>query len=145
MTKNGLPAVFSMHQLRQRRRALAVAVERIRNQLAHVLVGERRKDDLLHERSGVSDRIERAHQRMGGRDFVVPVGADQQHVPHIRLRQQVFEQIERGRIEPLQIVEEQGQRMLRPRRTQRGSAGRPVGSVVARPAAAAQGLAPARR
>ena len=48
------------------------------------------------------------------RDFVVPVGADQQQVPHIRLGQQVLEQIERRRIEPLQIVEEQGQRMLRP-------------------------------
>ena len=51
---------------------------------------------------------------MGGRDFVVTVGADQQQVSDIRLGQQVFEQIERGRIEPLQIVEEQRQWMLRP-------------------------------
>src|SRR5260370_5149736 len=34
---------------------------------------------------------------------------------HIRTSQQIFEQIERCGIEPLQIVEEQGERMLRPR------------------------------
>jgi len=36
-------------------------------------------------------------------------------MPHIRMRQQVLEQIAGGRIEPLQVVEEQGKRMLRPR------------------------------
>ncbi len=35
-------------------------------------------------------------------------------MPHIRVHEQVFQQIERGRVEPLQIVEEQGQWMLRP-------------------------------
>ena len=35
-------------------------------------------------------------------------------VPHIRLGQQILEQIERRRVEPLQVVEEQRQRMLRP-------------------------------
>src|SRR6266851_9496655 len=35
-------------------------------------------------------------------------------MPRIRMDQQVFEQIKRGRVEPLQIVEEEGQRMLRP-------------------------------
>ena len=49
---------------------------------------------------------------MGGIDFVVPVGADQHQVPHIRPGQQILEQIERCRVEPLQIVEEQGERML---------------------------------
>src|SRR4029077_16426188 len=49
---------------------------------------------------------------MGGRDFVVPVRTDQQQVPHVRLDQQVLKQIERRSIEPLQIVEEERQRML---------------------------------
>ena len=52
---------------------------------------------------------------MSGIDLVVPIGADQQQVPHIRLGQQILEQVERRRVEPLQIVEEQRQRMLRPR------------------------------
>src|SRR5712691_11644840 len=49
---------------------------------------------------------------MSGVDFVVPVGADQQQMLHVRLDQQIFQQIERRRIEPLQIVEEQGKGML---------------------------------
>ena len=49
---------------------------------------------------------------MGGIDLVVPVGADQQQVLHVRLGQQILEQVERRRIEPLQIVEEQRERVL---------------------------------
>ncbi len=49
---------------------------------------------------------------MGGIDLVVPVGADQHQVPHVGLGQQILHQIERCRIEPLQVVEEQGERML---------------------------------
>ena len=51
---------------------------------------------------------------MRGADLVVPIGADQQQVPHLRLRDQMLEQFERRRVQPLQIVEEQRQRMLRP-------------------------------
>src|SRR5215467_11056361 len=51
---------------------------------------------------------------MGGIDFVVPVGADQQQMLHIRPCQQILEQIESCRVEPLQIVQEQGERMFRP-------------------------------
>ena len=51
---------------------------------------------------------------MGGIDFVVPVGADQHQVVHIPLGQQILEHIQRGRVEPLQIVEEERQRMVRP-------------------------------
>src|SRR5262249_53498963 len=48
-------------------------------------------------------------------DFVVPVGADQHQVLHIRPGQQILHQIEGRRIEPLQIVKEKGERMFRPR------------------------------
>ena len=50
---------------------------------------------------------------MRGIDLVVAVGADQQHVRHIPLGQQILEHRERSRIEPLQIVEEERQRMVR--------------------------------
>ena len=103
-----------VHQLRQRGGALRFAVKRIRNQPSQVFTGEGRKHDLLHYRSRFADRFELAHQRMGGIDLVVPIGADQQQVLHIRLGQQILEQIERCRVEPLQIVEEQRQRMFRP-------------------------------
>src|SRR5262245_33772802 len=78
-------------------------------------MGEGRKYDVPHYRSSLADRFELAYQRMGGIDFVVPVGADQEQVLHIRPGQQIIEQIERCRIEPLQVVKEEGQRMFRPR------------------------------
>ena len=52
---------------------------------------------------------------MGGIDLVVPICADQHQVLHIRTGSKILEQIERRRVEPLQIVEEQRQRMFRPR------------------------------
>ena len=116
MAKNGLPAGLLVDQLRQRGGTLRFAMKRIRNQLSQIFTGQRRKDDLLHCRSGSADRVELAHQRMGGIDFVVSVGADQHQVVHVRLGQQILEQVERCRVEPLQIVEEQGKRMFRPRK-----------------------------
>ena len=51
---------------------------------------------------------------MGGSDFVVAIGTDQHEVLQIRPGQQILQQIERRRVEPLQIVEEERQRMFRP-------------------------------
>jgi hypothetical protein len=48
-------------------------------------------------------------------DLVVAVGPDQQDVPHIRIGDQVLQQFESCRIQPLQVIEEQGERVLRPR------------------------------
>ena len=45
-------------------------------------------------------------------DLVVPVCADEEEVLRFGLHQDVLQQIERSPIEPLQIVEEQRQRML---------------------------------
>ena len=97
-----------VHQRCERGGLLRVDAERIRDQPAQVFGRQRVKLDVLHL-SARSNCLQLAHERMRCRDFVVSVGADQQHVPHIRMDQQVFEQIERGRIEPLQIVEEESQ------------------------------------
>src|SRR5215813_14013946 len=51
---------------------------------------------------------------MGGVDFVVPVGADHNQMLHIRLGQQILEQMERCCVKPLQVVEEESKRMIRP-------------------------------
>src|SRR5262249_50595078 len=45
--------------------------------------------------------------------FIVPIGADQQQVGDIRLRQQILQQVKRRRVEPLQVVEKEGQGMFR--------------------------------
>src|ERR1700752_5099258 len=49
---------------------------------------------------------------MGRINLVAPVGADQHQMLHVRPGQQILYQIERCPVEPLQIVEEQGQRMF---------------------------------
>src|SRR5215475_8988921 len=78
-------------------------------------MNEGRKDDIVHACSALADGFELAQQRMRGIDCVVPVSTDHHQVLHIRLVQQVLEQIERRCVEPLQVVEEQRQRVLRPR------------------------------
>src|SRR5262249_25054834 len=62
----------------------------------------------------VPDRVELVHQRMCGIDLVVAIGTDQQEALQIRPGQYILEQVERRRVEPLQIIEEQRQWMFRP-------------------------------
>jgi len=76
----------------------------------------------------------------GGTDFVVPVGTDQHQVAHILLEHQILEQIERCRIEPLQIVEEEGERVFRPCEYGDESSEDQPESGVARPVTEEQGL-----
>ena len=52
---------------------------------------------------------------MRGADLVVAIRADEQQMLHLRLDDKAFDQREGGRVQPLQIVEEQRERMLRPR------------------------------
>ena len=101
-----------MNQFRQRGGALRFAVKGVRQQLAQIVTPERGEHDVLHCRSGLADRIELAHQRVSGIDLVVPIRADEQQVLQIGAGQQVFEQVECGRIQPLQVVEEERKRML---------------------------------
>jgi hypothetical protein len=49
--------------------------------------------------------FQRPYQRVHGADLVVPVGADQQQVPHFRVRNQVFKEVERCCIQPLRSRE----------------------------------------
>ena len=58
------------------------------------------------------DRLQGPQQRVRGADLVVPVGADQQQVPYVRVRDQVPKQVERRCVQPLQIIEEQRERVL---------------------------------
>src|SRR5262245_11197725 len=88
-------------------------MKRIRNQPFQVITRQGFKYDLLHCSSGLTDRFQFEHERMGRVDLVVPVGADQHQVPHIRLGQEILEEVEGCCVEPLQIVEEQGEGVLR--------------------------------
>ena len=66
----------------------------------------------MHPRSVATDRVELVCQRMRRIDFIVSIRADQQQMLHVRLDQQIFQQIKRRRVQPLQIVEKEGQWML---------------------------------
>jgi hypothetical protein len=75
---------------------------------------KRCQHDLVDRRSGVANRLERPQKRVRGSDLVISIGSDQQQVPHLRVRDQVLEEIERRSIKPLQIIEEQRERVLLP-------------------------------
>src|ERR1700722_13278078 len=100
--EEGISTRLLAHQLRERCRALRLAAKRVRDQLPEVLLG-----------AGVLHRIELLPQRMGGVDFVVAIGADQHEVLQISPGQEVLEQVERRRVKPLKIVEEERKRMFR--------------------------------
>ena len=80
---------------------------------AYILEPERLQDDLQHPSAGLTDRRHPQHQRMRGSGLLIPIGADEKQVIEIRLGQQVLEKLERRNVQPLQVVEEQRQRMLR--------------------------------
>ena len=102
-----------MHELRQRQRAFRLGHRSASaNQLAQVSMLERPQHDFLHDRAALADRRELPHQRMRRVDLVVPIRADEQEVLRLGLDEDVLQQLERRAIEPLQIVEEQRQRML---------------------------------
>ena len=48
-------------------------------------------------------------------DFVIAEGADKKKIAEIGSVQQIFQKIERRRIEPLQVIEKERQRMFRSR------------------------------
>src|SRR5262249_49790234 len=109
-----IAACLLVYQLRERRAAFRLAAKGVRNQLPEMLAAERPDRDLLYPSAGGLDRVELAHQRMRCSDFVVAVGADEEKIAELGPAQQVFQQVKRRRVEPLQVVEEQRQRMLRP-------------------------------
>src|SRR6516164_11298983 len=76
--------------------------------------GERPKRDRFYPAASGLDRLELAHKRMRCGDFVIAVSADEEKIAEIGPGQQVFLQVQRRRVEPLQVIEEERQRMFRP-------------------------------
>ena len=101
-----------MNQVRERGGALRFVMKGVRQQLTQIVTSERCENDVLHGRASLADHIELADQRVGGIDLVVPIRADEHQVLQIGAGQQILEQVEGGRVQPLQVVEEERQRML---------------------------------
>ena len=129
IAKNGLPPVFSCTSSASGARALAVAVQRVGDELR-----QRRRARAAPARSPapcapalrIASSV--AHQRMRGTDLVVAVGADQQQVPHLRLGDQIARA---GRASPRPAIADRrgtARADAPAARTRRGIAGTPAGS-----------------
>src|SRR5262245_40859985 len=94
--KERIATSLVVDQLRERKGALRLAMERIGDQLSEVFPREWRQHDLPQDTPGTFDLHQRACERMRGVDLVVPIRSDQQQMPHVWLGQQIFEEIERG-------------------------------------------------
>src|SRR5580704_3245657 len=112
--KEWIAAGLFVNQLRQRPRALEVTVYGTGGKPADIVEPEGRQHYLTHPRIRFLYRLQRSQKWVSGIDLVVPIGADQQQVPHLRVRDQMLDEVERGDIQPLQIIEEQRERMLPP-------------------------------
>src|SRR5882757_2699227 len=85
----------------------------VRDEFADIVESERRQHDLLDPRSRIADGLQHPQKRVRGTDLVVPVGDDQKQVPHFRMRGEMLQEVEGCCIQPLQIIEEQHERVLR--------------------------------
>src|SRR6202051_1223238 len=107
-----IAAGLLLDQLSQGPCAPRFAVERIGDEPANIVELEGRQHYLAHPHIGIADRSESPQKRVGGSDLVVPIRPDQKQVLNLRMRDQVLDEIERRGIQPLQIVEEQRERMF---------------------------------
>ncbi len=90
------------------------AAQRVEDHPAHVAVVERAQGDLFDQSLLLAELREHERERVGAVDLVVAVGADDQEVPCPRVREQEANQAERGAVGPLEVVEEDRQRVLAP-------------------------------
>ena len=109
-----IAAGLVVNQVRQGGSRLSGGMERVRNETPDIRARQRRQHDLAHPPARPPDLLQAARQRMGRAHLVVPEGAQQQQRSHVRLDRQITEQVQGRRVQPLQIVQEQRQRMLRP-------------------------------
>src|SRR4029453_12833671 len=101
-----------MHQLRQRPSGLGRTPKRLREPPSQLLILERPEHDFAHDDAAVADHRQLPLERMRRTALVVAVGPNQEQMLGFRLDEDVLQEIERRSIEPLEIVEEQRQRML---------------------------------
>jgi hypothetical protein len=108
-----IAAGFRVHQPCERGGLLRVAAERGSDKVSQGFGRQRSQLDVLNP-SGCSNGLQLAQERMRGSDFVVAVGTDEEKIAEVGLPQQAFQQVERCRVEPLEVIEEECERMFRP-------------------------------
>src|SRR5262245_21065140 len=110
--EEGIAGRLPVDQLRQWRRPFSLRMKRVGEPLDQIFRLERPKPDFWNKYAALANRRERPHQRVRRIDLVVPKRADEEQVLPLGLDEDVFQELERRGVEPLQIVQEQGQRVL---------------------------------
>ena len=100
------------YQASQGSHALAIGVQGIGKQPFDIVRLQSREQDLPHHAAGSPDHRQHPRERVRGADLVVAIGADQEQVPHVGVEDEVLDQFEGCAIQPLQVVEEQRERVL---------------------------------
>jgi len=113
IAKEWIAPCLLVHEPRKRLGALRLAVEGIGDEASDLLESEGSQRDVVHGDPGLANRRQRLHERVRGTDLVVPVRADQQERAHLGPGDKVCEQRQGSGVEPLQIVEEEGEGMVR--------------------------------
>ena len=88
-------------------------VERVRQELGDIRGCQRLEPQVFGRRRGTDGR-KGPGEGMRGVDLVVAVGADQEEVTNLRRCGEPFDQLDRTGVEPLDVVEEQDQRLFGP-------------------------------
>ncbi len=88
------------------------APERVRHELRHVVERERREPDLRRPGAVPGELREGERERVRGRDLVVAVGPDQEQPAALRIGDEEPDQAERRRVDPLEVVEEDDERLI---------------------------------
>jgi hypothetical protein len=91
MVKNGLPPVCTNISSAKGRTKSGNRMQGVGDQPPDIVRREWPQPELLYLSCRVSNRREHPHERVRGADLVVPIGPDQQQVPHLRVRDQVLE------------------------------------------------------
>ena len=104
-----------MHLLSERPNLVGRSSQGVAQQLVDVVYCERAEDDLINSRAGSAQILQLEHQRMCGADLIVAICADHQQVSRVGMEKEIFDERQRGRIEPLQVIDENDERVFRPR------------------------------
>ena len=105
----GVAACFGVHQRGQGLALAGRAVERCGHQLRRLPHFERAQRHHAHPGAALAHRLAPLHQGVGGPHVGGTVGAHHQHAAHILLGHQVGQQLEAGRVDPLDVVQAQHQ------------------------------------
>jgi len=112
MVKKGLPPVFSWTRCERGSTRPTSQTSASASSPPDVVEIERREDQLVHPRAGRLDAFERSRESVGLANLVVAVGADDEKVSDLRVRDDVLEKSRVAAVDPLQVIEEERERLF---------------------------------